>query len=136
MIIENRRGGLYRIIGPNGKVYIGRAKNFRERTKIHLNSLARNAHTCASMQEDYNAYGASAFSSEILEEIESDAYRIEAEQEYLDRLFREYPSDKIYNISLNARFYSSKGKKRKSRPTTSEYTRRMISRGHKQRKLG
>lgn len=147
--------GIYRIDGPNGKIYIGSAVNIEERWRLHLLALRSNKHHSPKLQRAWNKYSEDRFTFSIVEVvadgriIESNGKRklINVEQIWLDILFSSLEEPDIYNISPTAA--SSLGIKRtdeyrqkvsaslKGKPnsfkgrTHSEESRRKISDGHK-----
>ena len=131
MYIDNKNGGIYRICGPDNKVYIGSTKQFRSRTKGHLYSLLRGDHISKTMQADWDKFGESVFRFEIVEVINDPEQRLVREQELLAQLFASYPIDKIYNTSNIVGFY--KGPVSRKKQIFTEYRKRMISRGLKRR---
>jgi group I intron endonuclease len=129
MYIDDKRGGIYRIRGPNDAIYLGSAKQFRSRTKTHISSLIRGDHVSKRMQADWNEYGADAFTFELVEYQDTVDLRLAREQELLTQLFVEYPRERIYNTSDTVGFYRSIGKRRNNARIRSDFERRMISRG-------
>lgn len=77
-------GGIYQIRNTiTNKIYIGSAKNFYNRFRIHKSFLNRNKHNNSYLQLAWNKYGAKNFEFIILEYCEADKL-IEREQIYLD----------------------------------------------------
>jgi hypothetical protein len=52
----------------NGKVYVGQTNNAPKRNKQHFSHLERGDHWNRDLQADYNRYGATVFTFQILEE--------------------------------------------------------------------
>lgn len=52
---------------PNGKIYIGKTRDFNTRKVIHLSGLSRGEHENKELQKDYNLYGEDNFGWDILE---------------------------------------------------------------------
>lgn len=75
-------GGLYIIRMPLGHFYGGRSGNIRRRIGIHLKALKRGVHGNTYMQRVYVLH--QVFEFEILEEHDSLAGQIQAEQAWLD----------------------------------------------------
>ena len=63
----------------NGRVYVGRSTKVDLRWKAHINALRSNTHVIRLMQEDFNKYGESNFSFEILDEVDFKDRKIEKE---------------------------------------------------------
>ena len=65
------KSGVYKIYNKlNDRIYIGSAKEFKERFKGHFSSLKNNKHSNKFLQNDFNKCGAEAFVFEVLEVIE------------------------------------------------------------------
>src|ERR1035437_9586011 len=63
--------GIYSIVGPNGKVYIGSTtRNFYDRLCAHLSTLRKNKHSSILLQRAWNKYGEDAFEFKIIEELQ------------------------------------------------------------------
>lgn len=63
--------GIYKITNLlDSKVYIGQARNIKERWQCHLNNLTNNRHCNNHLQNAWNKYGAENFKFEIIEECE------------------------------------------------------------------
>lgn len=60
--------GVYKICGPNDKVYIGSSKNIEKRIEVHRWELKNNKHKNKHLQAAWNKYGELAFTIEILEQ--------------------------------------------------------------------
>lgn len=91
--------GIYKIEGPNGKLYVGStSRNFYDRLCAHLCQLRKNKHSSILLQRAWNKYGADAFSFSILEEIVEPAKCIEREC-YFNDLLKCTDSEFGYNIS-------------------------------------
>lgn len=82
----------------NGKRYIGRTGDYKNRQRVHLNLLNKNKHHSYLLQEDWNKYQPIDFVFAIIAECltEQDSADLE---EYL--INQEY--EKLYNISKNSR---------------------------------
>jgi len=52
------RGGIYEIISPSGRRYIGSAKNFEKRKREHFSALRRGKHHSTLLQRAFRKYGA------------------------------------------------------------------------------
>ncbi len=53
--------GIYRIVGPAGRYYIGQSVRLRKRWQHHLTFLRRGAHYNREMQSDFSSLGEQAF---------------------------------------------------------------------------
>ncbi len=96
------KAGIYKLIGPDGKVYIGKTINLRVRLNKHKNYKT----TCGVKSYLKNAilnYGWSSFSVELLEVLEhfdkskDNDYLLLRESEYID-LYDSTNKDRGYNI--------------------------------------
>lgn len=87
--------GIYKIIGPNNKIYIGSSVNIRKRWAEHLRGLNNNKHPNSRIQNAWNLHGADSFKFEVIELCD----RIDLllrEQSWLDNLLP------FYNIARDA----------------------------------
>jgi len=65
---HSKESGIYKITNKvNGNVYIGSAKEFKERVRNHLNSLKKNKHHNKHLQASWNKHGPDAFMFEVVE---------------------------------------------------------------------
>lgn len=78
-----KQGGIYVIITPTGRRYIGSAKHFARRWAVHRWNLRKGNHHSAGLQAAANKYGIDALHFEILEVVEP-AQLLEREQFYID----------------------------------------------------
>lgn len=78
--------GIYRINGPNGKFYVGSAKNIGRRWIVHKRDLRKGNHANLKLQRSWNRHGESVFRIEILEVVSVIADLIEREQFWIDSL--------------------------------------------------
>src|SRR5262245_55626225 len=60
--------GIYSIIGPKGRRYIGQGVNVKIRLYEHLRCMKENSHGNRYLQRAWNKYGSEAFRFEILVE--------------------------------------------------------------------
>lgn len=98
----------------NNTIYIGSAKNLKERKKRHLSDLRNNTHHSLKFQRSYNKYGESNFIYEILSYCEIDNL-ICLEQKYLDEiLFASFNDERFNNngLNINRNASNSTGQKR------------------------
>lgn len=141
--IPPNTSGIYQILcTPNGKIYVGSAKDIRWRWSAHRWGLRKGTHRNSYLQRAWDKYGADAFSLTILEEVPV-AQLIEREQYYLDTL-RPYVRAIGFNICMLAS--STQGvpcrpetrqkisRKDKARPPFSEEHRKNIAEGGRGRK--
>lgn len=71
--MQSRKVFIYKILNTvNNKIYIGRTVNFEKRIKDHLRSLRNNIHFNEYLQTDYNYFGESAFTYEIIYECDNE----------------------------------------------------------------
>jgi group I intron endonuclease len=104
-----KQSGIYKIIClVNGKIYIGSAKNIKERFKLHLIYLNKNKHKNSHLQYAFNLYGEKNFIFTIIEFVNIENL-IEREQYWLDAT-KCYDRTIGFNICLKAN--SSLGVKR------------------------
>lgn len=62
-----KQSGIYRIDGPNDKVYIGSAINIQQRWAKHKWHLRKHHHSNPKLQAAYDKYGEDAFRFSIVE---------------------------------------------------------------------
>lgn len=97
-----RSAGIYRIDGPNDKVYIGSSGDLAHRWRAHRSELNRGIHNCSHMQNAWRKYGESAFTYTVIEIVENVNNLLKREQAWLDDLFASHKRGKIYNSSRRA----------------------------------
>jgi group I intron endonuclease len=88
--------GVYKIIGPTGKIYIGSSNNIDKRWVAHRSLLNNNKHVSTYLQNSWNKYGEDNFKFKIIEETLEDNL-INREQYYLD-YHKSYNQKFGYNI--------------------------------------
>lgn len=92
---------IYAILNKiNNKRYVGSAKDFKVRKRIHLNQLKQNKHHSYILQKAWNKYGNNNFEFIILEEVLDSRFLIKREQWWIDNSNCEYNISKIANSSL------------------------------------
>lgn len=102
-----KKTGIYQIkCKINKKIYIGSAKDIKDRWRCHKKDLNKNVHHSNKLQNAWNKYGENNFEYIIIEECSENSL-IEKEQYYLDTLLKansdyEYFSNNGYNILRNA----------------------------------
>lgn len=75
--------GIYKITNKiNGRVYIGQSKSIGTRWSSHLNRLECRKHENKELQNDYDVFGYSIFTFEILEECEENEL-LKLEKQYI-----------------------------------------------------
>lgn len=78
------KSGIYKIINlADGKFYVGRAEDFKNRWKVHKSHLRLNNHTNSYLQNAWNKFGEECFTFEIVEYVEITCLRAR-EQWWLD----------------------------------------------------
>lgn len=83
--IPPRSSGVYQITCvPTGKIYVGSARNIRERCYKHRRGLRRGEHCNGYLQSAWNKYGEINFQFSILELVDA-SYLLEAEQAWFAR---------------------------------------------------
>jgi group I intron endonuclease len=96
------KSGVYKIINlSNNRVYIGSAKEFKERWKQHHYTLKNNKHSNKFLQADYNKCGESAFKFEILQITNGDKQeRLLLEEQYISQVYDK--GENCYNLCSKA----------------------------------
>lgn len=61
--------GIYKITGPNVRVYVGQTKDLWTRWNDHVKALHAGEHTNRHLQSAWNTYGPESFSFELIEEV-------------------------------------------------------------------
>lgn len=95
-----RTGGIYRISGPDGRIYIGSAENLRRRWNCHKALLRRGSHHNRLLQADWTEAGEAAFTFAVVEEVVDVAALITVEQRWLDEALA---AGVAYNIAMSTR---------------------------------
>lgn len=91
--------GIYMIQNKvNGKRYIGKSVNLKQRWSTHQSRLDRNVHKNDYLQNSWDKYGNDAFKFFILEYVSQDRL-LDREQWYLDNIIT---FNEDYNLSRNA----------------------------------
>jgi group I intron endonuclease len=88
--------GVYQIVSPSDKMYIGSSVDITRRLRTHKRTLRTGTHHCVALQRAYDKYGEDGLQFKTLFVCEP-KYRIEYEQLCLDR-FRQW----LYNSSMTA----------------------------------
>lgn len=86
------KSGIYWIVGPTGKAYIGSSQNVKARLAAHRNSLLRGDHHATHLQRAVNKHGIDAFMFAPLEFCAIERL-IEHEQFHIDS----FDFDTLYN---------------------------------------
>lgn len=94
--------GIYNIIGPNSKIYVGSASYLSKRKHNHFDMLRKNEHSNPKLQASYNKYGEETFIFNVIEIVEDKTKLIYYEQIWLDIIFSSLNDDQIYNINRKA----------------------------------
>lgn len=101
--------GIYKITNQvNGKVYIGRASNVFDRIDAHFGLLRVGDHHSSALQEDYDKFGLSEFTVNILETPTLD--KIVSREAHLIRKYNSY--EEGYNQRDEAKFSSKCAQKK------------------------
>ena len=96
----SRKSGVYKIYNKlNGRIYIGSAKELKNRYSGHLNSLLKNKHSNKFLQNDFNKCGSENFVFEVIEQVDGED-RFVFEQLHIDKWFDK--QDLCYNFKPNA----------------------------------
>lgn len=91
--------GVYCIISPTGKIYIGSSMNFKKRAVRHLSYLRRNVHHSIKLQNAFNKYTIDNFLFVVLKKTTD---IINVEQQFLDKY---QPYINGYNLLKTAKTY-------------------------------
>lgn len=131
--VPKNDGGIYVISCVNGKVYIGQAKNFRQRIRTHLNCLRGGTSKNPPMQAAWNKYGEDGFTFQVLETVAVDRVQLcEAENKWM-ATYRDL-AVVLFNVCLIAESPLGKKLSDQQRQRISEYTRgRKLSEEHRRR---
>jgi group I intron endonuclease len=84
----------------NSKKYVGSAKNFHIRKRLHLNQLRRGDHHSILLQRAWQKYGSENFVFSILEKLDNVNNLLSREQWWIDNSPCEYNICKIAGSSL------------------------------------
>ncbi|GEM_PF-2993593 len=86
-----RKLGIYQIIcKENNMVYIGSTVDTYERWLTHRWALRKGVHHNGSLQQDFDQFGESSFTFEILEEVKDKDELSQREQYFLDKIKNKY----------------------------------------------
>jgi group I intron endonuclease len=126
------QSGIYEIVNTlNGKRYVGSAKCFVKRWRIHLTGLKHNHHHCRHLQAAWNKYGADAFVFRVVEFCRAELL-IEREQAAFDAFAPEYNVAKIAGNTLGTKRtpetrakIAAKAIGRKMPPRSAEYRQKI-----------
>lgn len=111
-------GGIYSIVGPRGRLYIGQTHSFSRRWMEHRSALRGDRHHCAALQHSWNKHGEEAFQFEPMFVV-PESCRDTVEQKWFDMLGRS-----LYNSALDV-LSPARGRK------ASAETRAKMSASHK-----
>ena len=99
------KSGVYKLTNKlNGRVYIGSAREFKERWREHTKRLKSGNHSNKFLQADYNKCGEDVFVFEVIEVIDGpQENRLLVEQRYIDQHYDD--QQQCYNLtrSVNKR---------------------------------
>lgn len=92
--------GIYKIINiTNNKFYVGSAVDLKRRKTRHFSELRNGKHNNAKLQNSWNKYGEKSFIFVVVEELDTDADLLAAENVWLkEHVGKEY----CYNIGIDA----------------------------------
>ncbi len=100
--MAKKKCGIYKITGPNGRVYVGQTKDLWSRWNDHVEALNADKHTNPHLQNAWNAYRPASFSFELIEEVYWCEETLDAREAYwgekLDALTKGYNA-KPFNAS-------------------------------------
>jgi len=96
------KSGIYKLVNTsNGRLYIGSAKEFKERWQAHARQLKAGKHSNKYLQNDFNKCGSEVFEFHVVELTDvSKEQRMLREQHYLDQLHDNM--DNCYNFKKQA----------------------------------
>lgn len=120
-----RGGGIYRIDGPGGHVYIGSTGDLAQRWRAHQSELNRGIHNSPHLQNAWKKYGGHQFTFSVIEHIKDVDRLLEIEQIWINILHTSLDLDQIYNISRVA-------ESRRGIPISEETRRKLIVIGRSQ----
>lgn len=89
--------GIYSIIAPCGKIYVGSSLNIKRRIRNHINDLLKNKHHNIKLQRYVNKYRMSGFTISVLE-LTSKEKLLERELHFI-KIKRSYKRKHGFNIS-------------------------------------
>lgn len=113
--------GIYVILNiENDKIYVGSAKDFKDRWRLHLLKLNHNNHHNRHLQRAYNMYGRGAFIFVVLQY--SISWLEELEQHWID---------KLNSTNIEIGYNICKAGRNRSGAIISEETRKKLSDSHK-----
>lgn len=122
------QSGIYAIIGPNGKYYIGQSVSLRMRWYHHRYRLRKQTHTCRHLQAAYNKYGEANFKFEILEKCSVELLTVR-EQYHMDlrigKLYNTAPAASTNAGIKRSQEYVEKLRQRKRLPISEETRKHM-----------
>jgi group I intron endonuclease len=116
-------GHIYTITNiKNGKIYVGSSVNIKNRHRVHISHLAQGIHQNKQLQVDWNQYGSSYFSFDIIEDIVLVTTIIQREQYWIDTLGKNHI---LYNEVLDIGA-NKKPKQRLPNLTTAQWMKRVL----------
>lgn len=93
--------GIYAIISPSGKRYVGQAQSFKIRWSKHRSALRRGVHPCRPLQRAWDKYGEESFIFAKIAIVAVDELD-RREQEQFDSYINSENRASLYNASLCA----------------------------------
>lgn len=107
--MEKCVSGIYKITNIiNGKIYIGKSVNIKNRWGQHKRELRKNIHGSKYLQNSWNIYGEENFTFEVLEYIEDKTKLIEVEDKYIKLL---HSNDRRYGYNRRENAWDNTGNK-------------------------
>lgn len=77
--------GIYVIVSPSGKIYVGQSKKLRKRLYEHSRLLRRGKHSNSYLQNSYNKYGSEGFFACVIEYVEDTSLLTELETWWINK---------------------------------------------------
>lgn len=127
---NSKKSGIYKITNTtNGRIYIGSAKEFKERYKSHLYSLRKGTHHNKYLQADFNKCGEEVFEFHVVEVVEGEqSIRLSIEQTYIDKFYDN--QEACYNFKQNAKAESKTCWSKNPEETIRKRLEKLIGRKH------
>jgi group I intron endonuclease len=133
---------IYKITScANGKIYIGSASDFSQRTNVHIHRLRKNNHANKKLQNHFNKYGEQDLLFSILEPVLFKDMLLEREQYFINTLKPEFNILKVagsligYKFSIESRKKMSLTHSNRPRKKASDVARENMRIAHIGKKL-
>lgn len=99
MKIDVKQSGIYKIKNKqNNKVYIGSSNNVLKRWTDHISNLITNTHHSYKLQADFNKYGLTAFTFEVIEVV-YDKNNLKKTEQYWINYYNSCDDTVGYNVN-------------------------------------